>query len=162
MVIGSTCQPCNCSGNSDPNMLFSDCHPLTGVCQSCMHNSAGPHCEICAPGFYGDAIKAKNCTRKATFIYSKAHLSSGRCLQCSYDCVFPAQLHYPGCNCSPCGTAHCDPHTGQCHCKSGVVGSHCDRCEVCLHIMFVFIYCFVSVVDGSNVFCCCLGWGIWL
>lgn len=89
MVIGSTCQPCNCNGNSDPNMLFSDCHPLTGECQSCMHNSAGPHCEICAPGFYGDAITAKNCTRKATFIYCKAHLSSGRCLKCSYDCVFP-------------------------------------------------------------------------
>uniref|UniRef100_A0A671KQZ1 Laminin subunit alpha-5 n=1 Tax=Sinocyclocheilus anshuiensis TaxID=1608454 RepID=A0A671KQZ1_9TELE len=96
MVIGSTCQPCNCNGNSDPNMLFSDCHPLTGECQSCMHNSAGPHCEICAPGFYGDAITAKKCTR---------------------------------CNCSPCGTAHCDPHTGQCHCKPVVVGAHCDRCE---------------------------------
>uniref|UniRef100_A0A8C1MCI5 Laminin, alpha 5 n=1 Tax=Cyprinus carpio TaxID=7962 RepID=A0A8C1MCI5_CYPCA len=69
MVIGSTCQPCNCNGNSDPNMLFSDCHPLTGECQSCMHNSAGPHCEICAPGFYGDAITAKNCTRK-THLYT--------------------------------------------------------------------------------------------
>uniref|UniRef100_A0A8C1MWR1 Laminin subunit alpha-5 n=1 Tax=Cyprinus carpio TaxID=7962 RepID=A0A8C1MWR1_CYPCA len=96
VVIGSTCQPCNCNGNSDPNMVFIDCHPLTGECQSCMHNSAGPHCEICAPGFYGDAITAKNCTR---------------------------------CNCSPCGTAHCDPHTGQCHCKPGVVGAHCDLCE---------------------------------
>ncbi|XP_052396695.1 laminin subunit alpha-5-like [Carassius gibelio] len=96
MVIGSTCQPCNCNGNSDPNLLFIDCHPLTGECQSCMHNSAGPHCEICAPGFYGDAITAKNCTR---------------------------------CNCSPCGTAHCDPRSGQCHCKPGVVGALCDRCE---------------------------------
>uniref|UniRef100_A0A9J7XYR4 Laminin subunit alpha-5 n=1 Tax=Cyprinus carpio carpio TaxID=630221 RepID=A0A9J7XYR4_CYPCA len=96
VVIGSTCQPCNCNGNSDPNMVFIDCHPLTGECQSCMHNSAGAHCEICAPGFYGDAITAKNCAR---------------------------------CNCSPCGTAHCDPHTGQCHCKPGVVGAHCDLCE---------------------------------
>ncbi|XP_016088609.1 laminin subunit alpha-5-like [Sinocyclocheilus grahami] len=105
MVIGSTCQPCNCNGNSDPNMLFSDCHPLTGDCQSCMHNSAGPHCEICAPGFYGDAITAKNCTR---------------------------------CNCSPCGTERCDPHTGQCHCKPGVVGAHCDLCE---HGAFGFDTC---------------------
>ncbi|XP_072512537.1 laminin subunit alpha-5 isoform X2 [Salminus brasiliensis] len=96
MVIGSTCQPCNCNDNSDPNMLFSDCHPITGECQGCMHNTAGPHCEICAPGFYGDAITAKNCTK---------------------------------CNCSPCGTASCDPHTGQCHCKPGVSGVHCDHCE---------------------------------
>ncbi|XP_030624223.1 laminin subunit alpha-5 [Chanos chanos] len=96
MVIGSTCQPCRCHDNTDPNMLFSDCHPLTGECQGCMYNTAGPHCEICAPGFYGDAITAKNCTR---------------------------------CNCSPCGTESCDPQTGQCHCKPGVTGAQCDRCE---------------------------------
>ncbi|XP_022533328.2 laminin subunit alpha-5 isoform X2 [Astyanax mexicanus] len=96
MVIGSTCQPCNCNDNSDPNMLFSDCHPITGECQSCMFDTAGPHCELCAPGYYGDAITAKNCTR---------------------------------CNCSPCGTASCDPHTGQCQCKPGVSGVHCDHCE---------------------------------
>ncbi|KAG9332520.1 hypothetical protein JZ751_014618 [Albula glossodonta] len=96
MVIGSTCQPCQCHDNTDPNMLFSDCHPLTGQCQGCMHNTAGFHCEICAPGYYGDAVNAKNCTK---------------------------------CNCSPCGTDTCDPHTGQCRCKPGVNGPHCDVCE---------------------------------
>uniref|UniRef100_A0A8C9WEB0 Laminin, alpha 5 n=1 Tax=Scleropages formosus TaxID=113540 RepID=A0A8C9WEB0_SCLFO len=96
MVIGSTCQPCQCHDNTDPNMLFSDCHPLTGVCQGCMHNTTGPYCEVCAPGFYGDAITAKNCTR---------------------------------CNCSPCGTASCDPRSGECHCKPGVTGARCDHCE---------------------------------
>ncbi|KAK1801637.1 hypothetical protein P4O66_022279, partial [Electrophorus voltai] len=96
MVIGSTCQPCDCSGNSDPNLLFSECHPLTGECQGCMPGTAGPHCDACAPGFYGDALVAKNCTR---------------------------------CSCSPCGTASCNPQTGQCHCKPGVTGVHCDHCE---------------------------------
>ncbi|XP_062872234.1 laminin subunit alpha-5 [Trichomycterus rosablanca] len=105
MVIGSKCQLCNCNGNLDPNMLFSDCHPLTGECQGCMYNTAGPHCEICAPGFYGDAITAKNCTK---------------------------------CNCSPCGMASCDPHTGRCLCKQGVTGVHCDRCE---HGKFGFESC---------------------
>uniref|UniRef100_A0AAQ6AMH3 Laminin subunit alpha-5 n=1 Tax=Amphiprion ocellaris TaxID=80972 RepID=A0AAQ6AMH3_AMPOC len=62
MVLGSRCQPCHCHGNTDPNMLFTDCHPLTGECLSCMHNTAGPHCDVCAPGHYGDAINAKNCT----------------------------------------------------------------------------------------------------
>ncbi|KAL1020660.1 hypothetical protein UPYG_G00002990 [Umbra pygmaea] len=95
MVIGSTCQPCHCHDNTDPNMLFSDCDGLTGECHGCMYNTAGTHCETCAPGFYGDAITAKNCTR---------------------------------CNCSPCGTASCDPHTGQCHCKPGVTGKHCGHC----------------------------------
>uniref|UniRef100_A0AAZ3R377 Laminin subunit alpha-5 n=1 Tax=Oncorhynchus tshawytscha TaxID=74940 RepID=A0AAZ3R377_ONCTS len=96
MVIGSTCQPCHCHDNTDPNMLFSDCDGLTGECHSCMHNTAGTHCEICAPGFHGDAVTAKNCSR---------------------------------CNCSPCGTASCDPHTGQCQCKPGVTGPHCNCCE---------------------------------
>nr|XP_033943330.1 laminin subunit alpha-5 isoform X2 [Pseudochaenichthys georgianus] len=96
MVLGSRCQLCHCSGNNDPNMLFTDCHPLTGECLSCMHDSAGPRCDICAPGYYGDAIDAKNCTK---------------------------------CNCSPCGTESCDRHTGQCRCKAGVTGPHCDRCE---------------------------------
>uniref|UniRef100_A0A8K9UV88 Laminin subunit alpha-5 n=1 Tax=Oncorhynchus mykiss TaxID=8022 RepID=A0A8K9UV88_ONCMY len=96
MVIGSACQPCHCNDNTDPNMLFSDCDGLTGECHSCMHNTAGTHCEICGPGFYGDAVTARNCTR---------------------------------CNCSPCGTASCDRHTGQCQCKQGVTGPHCDRCQ---------------------------------
>uniref|UniRef100_A0AAZ3P6S1 Laminin subunit alpha-5 n=1 Tax=Oncorhynchus tshawytscha TaxID=74940 RepID=A0AAZ3P6S1_ONCTS len=96
MVIGSVCQPCHCHDNTDPNMLFSDCDGLTGECHSCMHNTAGTHCEICGPGFYGDAVTARNCTR---------------------------------CNCSPCGTASCDRHTGQCQCKQGVTGPHCDRCQ---------------------------------
>lgn len=34
------------------------------------------------------------------------------------------------CNCSPCGTDSCHPRTGQCFCKTGVTGQHCDRCEV--------------------------------
>nr|XP_033819501.1 laminin subunit alpha-5 isoform X1 [Geotrypetes seraphini] len=96
LVIGSSCQPCNCNGNTDSNLLFSDCDSLTGVCNGCMFNTAGAHCEICAPGYYGDAIWAKNCTK---------------------------------CQCSPCGTASCDPRTGQCLCKQGATGQHCDTCQ---------------------------------
>uniref|UniRef100_A0A8C4TQL5 Laminin subunit alpha 5 n=1 Tax=Falco tinnunculus TaxID=100819 RepID=A0A8C4TQL5_FALTI len=96
LVIGSSCQPCDCSGNTDPNMLFSSCDSLTGACTGCMHHTAGARCEVCAPGYYGDAVAAKNCTQ---------------------------------CNCSPCGTDSCHPQTGQCFCKTGVTGQHCDRCE---------------------------------
>uniref|UniRef100_A0A8C3MQ95 Laminin subunit alpha-5 n=1 Tax=Geospiza parvula TaxID=87175 RepID=A0A8C3MQ95_GEOPR len=96
LVIGSSCQPCDCSGNTDPNMLFSSCDPLTGACSGCMHHTAGARCELCAPGYHGDAVLAKNCTQ---------------------------------CNCSPCGTDSCHPQTGQCFCKPGVTGQHCDRCE---------------------------------
>ena len=65
MVLGSSCQPCNCSGNGDPNLLFNDCDPLTGACRTCLHNTAGPHCETCAPGFDGNALLPGNCTRRS-------------------------------------------------------------------------------------------------
>ncbi|KAF3817470.1 hypothetical protein GH733_012761 [Mirounga leonina] len=64
LVLGSSCQPCDCSGNGDPNLLFSDCDPLTGACRSCLRHTAGPRCESCAPGFYGNALVPGNCTRR--------------------------------------------------------------------------------------------------
>lgn len=63
MVLGSSCQPCDCSGNGDPNLLFKDCDPLTGACRGCLRHTAGPRCETCAPGFYGDALLPGNCSR---------------------------------------------------------------------------------------------------
>lgn len=45
-------------------MIFSDCDPLTGACRGCLRHTTGPHCESCAPGFYGDALLPGNCTRK--------------------------------------------------------------------------------------------------
>lgn len=35
-----------------------------------------------------------------------------------------------GCDCSPCGMEACDPHSGHCLCKAGVMGPRCDRCQV--------------------------------
>lgn len=64
LVLGSSCQPCDCSGNGDPNMLFSDCDPLTGACRGCLRHTTGPRCESCAPGFYGNALLPGNCTRR--------------------------------------------------------------------------------------------------
>ncbi|XP_010596568.2 laminin subunit alpha-4 [Loxodonta africana] len=61
LLIGSTCRKCDCSGNSDPNMIFEDCDEVTGQCRNCLRNTTGFNCEHCAPGYYGDARIAKNC-----------------------------------------------------------------------------------------------------
>uniref|UniRef100_A0A8B9ZHF6 Laminin subunit alpha-4 n=1 Tax=Anas platyrhynchos TaxID=8839 RepID=A0A8B9ZHF6_ANAPL len=62
LLIGSTCKKCDCSGNSDPNLIFEDCDEVTGQCRNCLRNTTGFNCERCAPGYYGDARFAKNCT----------------------------------------------------------------------------------------------------
>uniref|UniRef100_A0A8D2NTU0 Laminin subunit alpha 4 n=1 Tax=Zosterops lateralis melanops TaxID=1220523 RepID=A0A8D2NTU0_ZOSLA len=62
LLIGSTCKKCDCNGNSDPNLIFEDCDEVTGQCRNCLHHTSGFNCERCAPGYYGDARFAKNCT----------------------------------------------------------------------------------------------------
>ncbi|KAJ8412020.1 hypothetical protein AAFF_G00142870 [Aldrovandia affinis] len=43
-----TCERCNCNGHA------SSCDTDSGECLQCLHNTAGPNCERCMPGFYGD------------------------------------------------------------------------------------------------------------
>ncbi|KAM4622730.1 laminin subunit alpha-5-like [Discoglossus pictus] len=143
MVIGSSCQPCNCNGNTDSNMLFSDCDSLSGVCSGCMFNSAGPHCEVCAPGYYGDAVGAKNCTTCAC-----SSCGTGSCDPRTGQCLCKPGVTGPNCDrcqdgyygfdsCSGCqqcscevgsSSTSCDPRTGQCRCLPGVSGPRCQQC----------------------------------
>ncbi|XP_022246631.1 laminin subunit alpha-2-like, partial [Limulus polyphemus] len=44
-------EPCDCN-NKTPH-----CDKETAVCINCTGNTIGPHCEFCAPGYYGDPAK---------------------------------------------------------------------------------------------------------
>uniref|UniRef100_A0A3B3BAH3 Laminin, alpha 4 n=1 Tax=Oryzias melastigma TaxID=30732 RepID=A0A3B3BAH3_ORYME len=79
MVIGDSCKRCDCNGNSDPNLIFSECHNVTGHCQHCWGNTAGTNCERCAPGYYGDAIDSKNC-RECDCTSGHCDMQTGECL----------------------------------------------------------------------------------
>ena len=57
------CSDCQCSGNinlDDPEA----CDNTSGICLQCLYNTSGNQCEVCADGYYGDAINAKNCSGK--------------------------------------------------------------------------------------------------
>ncbi|XP_015822830.1 laminin subunit alpha-5 isoform X1 [Nothobranchius furzeri] len=144
MVLGSRCQLCHCNGNTDPNMLFTNCHPLTGECHSCMHNTAGHHCHICAPGYYGDAITAKNCSKCNCSLCGtescdphtgqclcKPGVTGQHCEHCQVDSFgFDSCSGCRQCDCdtSAALVQSCDPQSGQCSCQPGVTGPHCRQC----------------------------------
>ncbi|KAM5163419.1 laminin subunit alpha-4 [Mantella aurantiaca] len=144
LLIGGTCRKCDCSGNSDPNLIFEDCNEVTGQCNSCMPKTTGFHCERCAPGYYGDARVAKNCTEclcsscgtnACSDITGKCHCKAGvtgvtcdRCQTGYYG--FDSCLGCLRCECSAASIDNnCDPISQQCRCKPGARGLTCERCK---------------------------------
>ncbi|XP_078274826.1 laminin subunit alpha-5 [Rhinoraja longicauda] len=143
MVLGSQCQPCNCNGNTDTNMLFSSCDSLTGECLGCMHNTAGPHCEHCAPGFYGNALINKRCSPCSCSLCGtescdehtgecrcKPGVTGPQCGQCEIG--YYGYSSCTGCQSCSCDVASqdeiCDSQSGQCPCLPGVSGRQCQQC----------------------------------
>ncbi|WAR23621.1 LAMA2-like protein, partial [Mya arenaria] len=59
-VIGDV-RKCECNGHSER------CHPETGVCYDCDHNTSGDNCDMCADSYYGNATQgtANACQRCA-------------------------------------------------------------------------------------------------
>lgn len=98
------CQACDCNGNVDPNAV-GNCNRTDGECLKCVYNTAGPHCEQCLPGHFGDPLA----------------LPHGNCEQCS---CYP-----PGTEQTEDGISICDQLTGTCRCKPNVVGRNCNECQ---------------------------------
>lgn len=146
--LGDTCKPCNCNNNIDPSNPEA-CDSQTGICTTCLNNTFGPACEICAPGFYGDAVSKKDCKT-----CSCDPVGTERCDHATGQCICKPNVegelcdrcapdHYgldtsssaPFDGCVPCECAEasfssaCNPLTGQCQCQEGVYGRTCDRCE---------------------------------
>uniref|UniRef100_A0A8D3E5Z7 Laminin subunit beta-1-like n=1 Tax=Scophthalmus maximus TaxID=52904 RepID=A0A8D3E5Z7_SCOMX len=101
---GASCAECPCNNNIDPDDRDA-CDSLTGECLRCRHDTIGPGCQSCRPGYYGNALvqncKECSCDRRGTEVT--------RC---------------------PLGSScFCDARTGQCPCRTGVVGVLCDDCE---------------------------------
>ncbi|KAG7244185.1 hypothetical protein INR49_004258 [Caranx melampygus] len=143
MAIGNSCKRCECNGNSDPNLIFNECHNVTGHCQHCWGNTAGANCERCAPGFYGDAISAKNCREclcnkcgtsscddRTGVCHCKPGVTGRFCDQCEEG--YSGFSSCQGCRRCECGPASirstCHPLTHSCPCRPGAGGRYCERC----------------------------------
>ncbi|XP_037245825.1 netrin-4 isoform X5 [Falco rusticolus] len=106
------CQSCKCNGHADTCHFDMDAWLASGnrsggICDNCQHNTEGQHCQRCKPGFYRDLRKPFSAP----------------------DACKPCSCHPLGSAALPLGPrSFCDPSTGDCPCKPGVAGPHCDRC----------------------------------
>lgn len=48
-----TCAGCNCNGHANA------CDPISGYCLSCEHNTEGPQCDKCRPGYFGNPTRGR-------------------------------------------------------------------------------------------------------
>ncbi|XP_066548014.1 laminin subunit gamma-1 [Amia ocellicauda] len=147
----SPCEPCNCNGHSDT------CDPESGICD-CKHNTAGPSCERCKDGYYGDSsigssTDCKPCpcpgsstcavvpkTREVVCTNCPTGTTGKRCELCD-DGYFGDPLGEFGpvkacraCQCSdnidPNAVGNCNRETGEClKCIYNTAGFFCDRCK---------------------------------
>ncbi|XP_043600424.1 laminin subunit alpha-1 isoform X4 [Bombus pyrosoma] len=146
------CVKCDCNGHA------STCDLVLGECTTCEHNTVGPKCDRCAPGFYGIALKgtSDDCKRCACPLLIETNnfspncqlddptdIDSGYvCTQCpkgytgdhceSCDIGFFGNPLVPGGTCEPCfcGGGPCDQETGRClECRGNTEGWKCDKCK---------------------------------
>ncbi|XP_074120778.1 usherin [Sminthopsis crassicaudata] len=140
------CEPCHCNINGSVNKF---CNPLSGQCK-CIKEAQGLQCDACVENFYGLDIggcKACNCDTMGTLpgticnaetgqCSCKPNVGGRRCDECLdgyYQLKQNNSFFCLPCNCDKAGTINasllCDKSTGQCPCKTGVIGLHCNHCE---------------------------------
>ncbi|XP_026559056.1 laminin subunit gamma-1 [Pseudonaja textilis] len=147
----SSCVPCFCNKHSET------CNPESGACD-CRDNTAGPHCEKCSDGYYGDATTgtSSDCqpcpcpggsscavvpkTKEVVCTSCPAGTTGKRCELCD-DGYFGDPLGQNGpfrqcrlCQCSdnidPNAVGNCNRLTGEClKCIYNTAGFYCDRCK---------------------------------
>ncbi|XP_035236655.1 basement membrane-specific heparan sulfate proteoglycan core protein-like isoform X3 [Anguilla anguilla] len=94
------CELCECNGHSD------SCHPETGVCTNCLHNTMGGLCEQCASGYFGDPTAG----------------TPEDCQPCACPHMDPDYQFSPTCESTGNGGYQCTA------CLPGYTGQTCERC----------------------------------
>ncbi|KAM6937894.1 netrin-4-like [Xenentodon cancila] len=104
------CQKCKCNNHAKSchfsrGLWLATGRRSGGVCDDCGHNAEGRHCQSCKAGFYRDPSRPKTAP----------------------DSCKPCSCHHVG-SVLAGGSPLCNPSSGECTCKPGVGGSHCERC----------------------------------
>lgn len=149
------CQPCACPLNIPSNNFSPTCHldrSLGLICDECPVGYAGPRCERCAEGYFGQPSVAGGscqpcqCNDNLDFsIPGSCDSLSGACLICKPGttgryCERCADGYFGDAidarNCQPCRchangsfSEVCHTQTGQCECRPNVQGRRCDECK---------------------------------
>jgi laminin alpha 1/2 len=53
--------------------LSTTCHPETGLCVDCEHNTIGDYCELCTTGYFGDPLTGACARSCARYVWQVAH-----------------------------------------------------------------------------------------
>ncbi|KAL4658658.1 laminin subunit beta-3 [Arapaima gigas] len=149
-----TCKRCECNNHAqrcrfDPVLYMGSGHRSGGVCEDCLHNTAGRHCDRCAPNYYRNprsamnrpdaclscqcsaagAEKAQQCDEETGRCRCKANVEGPQCDHCKSGYYGLSADNPLGCSKCPCDfNGTCDSWTGQCNCPPNVLGVACDRC----------------------------------
>uniref|UniRef100_A0A8I6ASH2 Basement membrane-specific heparan sulfate proteoglycan core protein n=1 Tax=Rattus norvegicus TaxID=10116 RepID=A0A8I6ASH2_RAT len=94
------CELCECNGHSEV------CHPETGACTGCQHNTVGEFCETCATGYYGDATAG----------------TPEDCQPCACPLTNPENMFSRTCESLGAGGYRCTA------CEPGYTGQYCEQC----------------------------------
>ncbi|XP_056439932.1 laminin subunit alpha-1 [Gadus chalcogrammus] len=98
VMFGGLCLQCECNDHA------AQCD-INGVCLGCSHNTTGPLCDSCRPGYYGDPTLG----------------TSEDCQLCA--CPLPPPNSFsPTCVLEDSGSVSCD------RCEEGYAGSRCEKC----------------------------------
>ncbi|EDW03702.1 laminin subunit beta-1 [Drosophila grimshawi] len=112
----NACKKCECNNHAvschfDEAVFAASGFVSGGVCDNCLHNTQGQHCEECMAFFYRDPLEQLS--------------SPNVCKAC--DCDPDGSLDDGICD------SVNDPENGAvagaCHCKPNVTGRRCDRCK---------------------------------
>ncbi|XP_030577117.1 laminin subunit alpha-2 isoform X2 [Archocentrus centrarchus] len=100
-LYNGVCERCRCHGHT------TLCHDVTGHCLDCSHNTAGPYCDTCLPGYYGNATRG----------------TPSDCQPCACPLNIPSNNFSPTCHLSEDRELLCD------QCRPGYTGPRCNRCS---------------------------------